>query len=310
MPRTVEITIPPSQTDHLLAQVKKIPQLISIQVEKNISVQPPGDVVTVSITNNSLPHLLGVLDRMGITRNEAASVTTSRPLSVISLPAAQLIRDDSSYTIWEEVDQELNKESGMTLGAMIVMAVAGAIATIGLMTNALHLVIGAMVIAPGFEPISRIALGMVNRTLSWKSGAIDTLKGYTSLIAGAALTALALQLLGYSPASTQGTYLPEGALLSYWTSITLTSVLASLAAATAGAFLILQERSVLTAGVMIALALIPAATVAGIGIANADMQLVTSGLLRFAIETLLVAIMSALVFGWKFKWIEKRRMSM
>jgi hypothetical protein len=308
MPRIVEVTLPSKQTSGLLAQLKDITEIVSVRLEKEISVQPPGDVVTISITNNSLPSLLGLLDKMGITGSSGASITTSRPLSVISSSSAQLVRTDSSYTIWEELDQELNKESNMSLPTMAVMAMAGIIATSGLMTNALHLVIGAMVIAPGFEPISRAALGMATRSPSWKSGLSDTAKGYVAIVAGAMLATVVLRFWGYSPANTQGTYLPEGALLSYWTSISLTSVLVSTIAATAGAILILQERSVLTAGVMIALALIPAAAIVGIGIATVNLSLVIAGLLRFSVDVFLVAVMSGAVFLLKFQFIEKRRM--
>lgn len=175
------------------------------------------------------------------------------------------------------------------------------------MSNALHLVLGAMVIAPGFEPISRVALGLVNRSPTWKSGLSDMLKGYAALIVGAILMTFILQALDYTPDATKSTYLPAGVLLSYWTSISATSLFASIAAATAGAFLILQERSVLTAGVMIALALVPSATICGLGIANADLALATTGLYRFAIETLIVSVMSIAVFAWKFRWMPERK---
>jgi hypothetical protein len=309
MPRVTEITVPPDQTATLLQRVKDIPQLVSIRVEKGISVQPPGDVVTVTVTDRSLPQLFHLLDELGITRDAGSSVTTSRPMGLISPSSAQAIRNDASHFTWEEMDQELNKESGMSPGSMATMAIAGLIAAAGLMTNALHLVIGAMVIAPGFEPISRVALGIVSRGASWRRGFADFLKGYLSLLAGAAVAAIILQQWGYGPASTQGTYLPQGALLSYWTSLSPTSLLVSAAAATAGALLVIGQRAVLTAGVMIALALIPAATMLGIGLATMDMNLITTGSTRLVIELLMVGVLSILVFAAKRGWIEKRRTS-
>lgn len=308
MPRIIEVTLPSSQTTAVLDRIKDLPELVSLRLEQGVSIQPPGDVITIAITNKAMPRLLAVLDDMGITQNLQASVATSRPLGLISTSAADSIRSDTSYSIWEEVDQELNKQSSMSFGTMFVMAMSGAIAATGVLTNALHVVIGAMVIAPGFEPITRFSLGLVNRSPSWRSGLIDTFKGYAALIAGVVLTALVLQAMGLGPSNTKDSYLTEGALLSYWTSTTATSLLVSTAAAAAGAFLILQERSVLTAGVMVALALVPAATVFGLGIATADMSLANAGLSRLGIETLLVTVASLIVFAWKFKVIEKRKM--
>lgn len=310
MPRVTEITVPADQTATLLDHLRDIPQLVSMRVEKGISIQPPGDVITVAVTDRSLPELMRLLEQLGITRQSGSSITTSRPMSLLSSSSAQFIRNDASRFISDEMDQELNKESNMTPSMIAGMAIAGAVAVAGLLTNALHLVISAMVIAPGFEPISRIALGLVNQSPAWRRGLGDFFMGYVALIVGAAIAALILQEQGYGPASTQGTYLPTGALLSYWTSITATSLLVSAIAALAGALLIVGQRSILTAGVMIALALIPAATIAGLGIATADMNLLETGLSRLGIEVLLVSAASALVFGMNRLWVEKRKMSM
>lgn len=310
MPRVTEITVPADQTAMLLDRLKEVPQLVSMRVEKGISLQPPGDVITVATTDKSLPELMRLLERLDIPRQSGSSVTTSRPMSLLSSSSAQLIRNDASRFISDEMDQELNKESNMTPAVIAGMAIAGAVAVAGLLTNALHLVISAMVIAPGFEPISRIALGVVNQSPAWRRGLGDFLMGYAALIVGAALATLILQEQGHGPASTQGTYLPKGALMSYWTSITATSLLVSAIAAIAGALMILGQRPVLTAGVMIALALIPAATIVGMGIATADAGLLKTGLSRLGIEALLVGTASALVFGLNRLWVERRPMSM
>lgn len=182
MPRIVEVTLPAQQTDSFISRTEKIEQIIGIRVEKGISVHPPGDVVTIAITNRSLPLLMQLLDELGINENPGASVTTSRPESIISKPSAIPITRDSGESSWEEMENLLNRESGMTRNSMVTMAIAGIIAAIGITTNALHLVIAAMVIAPGFEPISRIALGLVSGSRAWQRGLTDTLKGYLDAI--------------------------------------------------------------------------------------------------------------------------------
>ncbi|MBM3492617.1 MAG: hypothetical protein FJX68_19690 [Alphaproteobacteria bacterium] len=44
----------------------------------------------------------------------------------------------------------IGKNSNMTGNALLVMLAAGVLAAIGIATNALHIVIGAMLIAPGY----------------------------------------------------------------------------------------------------------------------------------------------------------------
>lgn len=310
MPRIVEVTIPPHQTSKFTERVAKLDQVISMRIEKGISVQPPGDVVTIGITDRSLPRLMQLLNEMGVNDSPDASIITSRPDSIISNPSATSITEDSSESTWEELESMLNKESIMTLNSIATMGLAGIIAAAGILTNTLHVVVGAMVIAPGFEPISRIALGLVSGSLAWQRGLSDTLKGYLALIIGAALATLIIMQLGYSPSNTKSSYLSDGMLLDYWSSISTVSVLVSLAAGIAGAILVITLRSVLTAGVMIALALIPAASLIGIGLASGSMSLAGKGLIRLTIDIGLVIAMSLIVFAWKRYRVEKRKMSL
>jgi uncharacterized membrane protein len=200
------------------------------------------------------------------------------------------------------------KESNMTVNALIVMAISGVLAAIGLSTNALHLVIAAMVIAPGFEPISRIALGAVSGSRAWQRGLSHTIQGYATLFIGAAATTLVLRALGKAPLEGEASYLSEGVLISYWTSITVSSLIVTAAASIAGAVLIVANRSVLTAGVMIALALVPAATITSMALVMGDLGLSGQGLLRWVIEVGFVAIFSLLVFAWKHARVQRRKM--
>lgn len=310
MPRTVEVTLSSHRSDELAERAAGLDQVVGIRVERGISVQPPGDVVTITITDRSLPRLMQLLQSMGVNDDPGASITTSRPLSVIARPSANPIAHDSSESTWEELESLLNKESVMTPISMVTMALAGVIATAGILTNALHVVVGAMIIAPGFEPIVRMSLGCASRSLAWRRGLADALKGYLALILGALAATLILQALGYGPAHTKGTYLPQGSLLSYWISLSGAVVLVSLAASLAGAILVITTRSVLTAGVMVALALIPAASLIGIGLASGRMDLAGRGLLRLLVEAGLVFAASLLVFAWRRHRVEKRRTSM
>lgn len=309
MPRTVQITVPADRTDHLLAEIPRLDGLIGLQVQRGISLHPPGDVVTVQVMTSSFHALQRLLDGQGIGLESGNSILTNYPQSVTSSAQAEAIARDESEASWEEMEQAMAKESNMTANGLTTMAVAGVLAAVGICTNALHLVIGAMVIAPGFEPITRTALGVVAGSRAWRRGLVDVAKGYGALLAAAAVTAMVLQAMGYPPLSGEATYLPSGVLVSYWTSITGTSLLASAAASFAGAVLIAASRSILTSGVMIALALIPTATLAGMGLALGRWDVLGWGLLRWGIDLGLVVVCSALVFAWKYHRIHRRKMS-
>lgn len=308
MSRTIEITVPANRTENLIAQIQQVDGIVSMRVQRGVSIQPPGDVLTVETTNRSLHPLMQTLYEGGIGQAPGTSVTTSEPTTIVTSAFAEAIVCDTSEATWEEMETVIAKESNMTLNSLLLMAISGVFAAVGLATSTLHYVIAAMVVAPGFEPIVRISLGLVTRSRSWRRGLVDSLESYAALIAGAAATAFLLRLLGQSPLHGQGTYLPAGILVSYWTSLTVSTLLVTIAASVAGALLIMVNRSVLTAGVMIALALIPSAALVGMALVAGDWNLLSKSLLRWTVDSGAVLILSAVVFAWKQVRLGQRKM--
>ena len=75
----------------------------------------------------------------------------------------------------------------------------------------------------------------------------------------------------------------------------------------AGAAIVTAGRFILTAGVMIALALIPAMAITGMAAGVGDVSLLMTGLGRWALEAVAVMIAGAAVFTVKQRLIHKRR---
>ncbi len=309
MPRTVEFVTRPEETDGLIAEIRNIPGLLSLSVQRGISIQPPGDVIHLAVTIQGLHELMRRVERPGEHRQLAASVTTSQPLSLVSSTLHQAVVQEPNEATWEEMGQTIARESNVTANTLILVAVAAVAATVGIATNALHLVLAAVTLVPGFLPITRISLGIVTHSSTWRRGVIATLEVYATMVAGAAIMTLLLRAMGQAPLGGEASYLPQGVLINYWTSITIPSLLVSGLAGLAGAVLLASNRPVLTLGVMIALALVPGATLAGMGLATGDLALAGRGALRWAIDAGLVIVASLLVFAWKRATVQRRRMA-
>jgi hypothetical protein len=306
MPRRVELTVEPHRTDDLVQQISGLIGTIGLQVQRGASRVPSGDVIIVDVANRTLPALLHLLasERVGLT--PGASFSTSEPGCIVASSCAAAIVSDSSDVGWEEMDAVMAKNSNMTANALLVMGIAGVLATIGIATNALHIVVGAMLIAPGFQPIVRTALGVVARTSTWRLGLAHLLQGYGTLALAAAVTALVLQGLGRPALGGEASYLPAGVLISYWTSISVPSLMVTTVAGVAGAILIATDRAVLTAGVMVALALVPGAAIAGLAIASGEPGIAASGAMRWLVEVGIVLVTSLLVLFWKRSRVHRR----
>lgn len=308
MPRIFDITAAPEKVNDIVPKIQKLDGFLGMKIQKNISVDPGGDVISVEITNDSANKLMLLLEAEGWLEDEKISITTSKPLSIISKKASGRVEKENNESTWEEVLGSMNDDANMTYNVMAIMFISGFIAVLGINTNALHLVIGAMVIAPGFVPITRMVMGLVSENGDWKHGLKDIVKGYISLILGAVVAAAIIKARGQELFPGTSSYLTRGVLVDYWTSITVTSLLVSAIAAIAGGIVIMTNRSVLTAGVMIALALVPASSIVGMGLVEGDMDITGKALSRLGIELALVAIFSGIVFFWKKRTTHKRKM--
>lgn len=299
MPRSVELTVPADRTSAVVAELNRI-GLLSLRVERGVSVQPPGDVVSFEVLDRRLGAVMRLADRHGVGVDDAVSLSTASPMSVVSAGTHGQVVGDTTTLSWEEMELSIGRESGMTYAKVSVMAVAGALAALGLASGTLHLVVAAMVIAPGFEPFSHFALGAVLRSAAWRRGLSSIVRGYGALVAGAAATALVTTLLGTGPFDTgTSSYLPSDSLVPYFSTVTWTSAFVAVVAGAGGAVLLVANRSVLTAGVMIALALVPSLSVASMALVDLDLTLAGRGVVRWLVDAVLVTAASAVVFSIK-----------
>jgi hypothetical protein len=308
MARSITITVPPERTHPLLGDIESTDGVIGIRLDPGVSRRPPGDVITVLVTNVSLHLLLRVIDRHGIPGDPATSITLSEPAGIISSTAAPAISGDTTEIPWEEMEYTLARESNMSTNALVTMAAAGIFAAVGVAMNALHIVMAAMLIAPGFEPIVRIALGFVSKSTVWKQGLKDMAAGYAALLTGAVFASLVLQLLGRSLPSAEASYLHAGDLARYWTTFSGPTVLVAAVAGFSGAILIANNRSILTAGVMIALSLVPTMAMCGMGVVAGDLGLALIALGRWLGDVLIVFLTSLAAFAWKHRTVQQRTM--
>jgi hypothetical protein len=296
--RAIELTVPRETTEALVTELRALDP-IGLRVHRGASVQPPGDLIALEVPNAVLGEVMRVADGHGLGRPDGVSMTTSVPLSVVSHAYSGLTRE-AGATTWEELELSIGEDSTMTPERSTVMAIAGLIAGLGIVSGTVHVVVGAMVIAPGFQPFSRFVLGVINRSGAWRGGLNDVVRGYAALVVGATLAALLSLVFGASALDAgHPAYLTADSLVAYWSTTSWTGIAVGAVAAVCGGILLSINRTVLTAGVMVALALVPSAALVPIGLVAGDPSLAASALGRFGVEVALVVAGSALVLSVK-----------
>ena len=155
-----------------------------------------------------------------------------------------------------ELNQTFLQASLPALNFYLLLALAAAIATFGLLTNSAATIIGAMIIAPLMNPISSLAYALVVLSPRLLERAIITL--LTGIVLVIAIAYLTTELLGLSTVGSEilGRTTPNSLDLGV-----------ALAAGAAAAFAN-TRRSIASAlpGVAISVALVPPLSVVGIGL--------------------------------------------
>ena len=304
MAQTTRISCPPEETEGILAKISAVPGVLSLAVLPGASRR---DVIVAEGTGAAHLAITGLLEET-VRRRPEVTVSISDLVTLISTRAGMEVHRESSEVGWEEMDSMVARESNMTRNTLFLMGFAGFIAASGLSSGAVHLVIAAAIIAPAFEPISRFSLGVVSRSPVWRYALYDMAVGYLALIAGSALATAAMAYLTTGPLSGPGWYDPTSALVGYWSTLQASFFASSIMAGLAGAILIASHRSVLTAGVLVALSLVPALALVPLALAAGEFGVAWRAVLRWLGDVGVVAFTALIVFGWKRWRVHKRSM--
>lgn len=299
MPRTIDVSAPPERVPVILKRVRQLDGVIGLLHQRGASLQPSGDLVTIHTTNDGARHVIELLDQLDVLAD--GSITTSEPRSVISPEHQPRINRESNESIWDEMAFLLREDTNLAPNFLSLMFLAGAVAGVGLWADTLHIVIGAMVIAPAFEPLVRLSFGgIIGAGRIALMGLASTVAGYLVLGLGGIVTFLLLRAIDPSGS----VELESRTWVRYWSTMTPPGVVASVLAAAAGAVVISGQRSVLTTGVMIALALVPSMSLVGMALAAGNTSLAGQALVRWGVDVVLVVGVGALVLVVKRMYLK------
>ncbi|MEJ2869275.1 DUF389 domain-containing protein [Actinomycetospora sp. OC33-EN08] len=293
MHHTVELSVPSAATDEALDALSYLDGVLSVYVHRGVGVKPEGDVITVHALNRAVDDVLSTAARAE--RHGPITVVTGGIESMVATGAQSAIDDDADESPWEEFERRLRHHGRLSSNYLLLMTIGGAIAVAGLLSppvpQALALAASA-VLAPAFEPVGELAVALVRRSAyAIRRALVSVVVGYVLLAVGGGLAFLVLRALGLaSPktlASSEGMHLVIDPTAADW--------LVAAGGAVAGLLIITSFRQAVLAGALIALALVPAGGVLGMGVAALDWGLALQGLQRLAQDMALVLVLGGLV---------------
>lgn len=250
--------------------------------------QGPRDVVVFSLPNDNVGGVLDDLESVDGLR------ATFAPSGVIAIAPPAKEAPDEAVRVRHRSPIEIYLSSLQSIGSwrgmLAYAALAGAVTWIGLVTNTVYLLVGAMLIAPFAGPAVTAAIGTARGDLSVVG---RSLARYGAGIGVTVLTSLALTLFSGIDVMPQ-LAVDVGEVSAY-------AILLALAAGVAGGVhLSSSERDSLVSGagvgLLVAASLAPPAGVVGVAIALGDVGRLQGVLFLLALQLVGINFAGALTF--------------
>jgi uncharacterized hydrophobic protein (TIGR00341 family) len=255
----------------------------------------PFDLVIITVPDDSVNKF--------ITKLKNADIDKIGTISILPIHAS--ISEDTAQdkipTIApkEEIIESAWKACYLTRGYIFMIIISSFVATLGLLTNSVAIIIGAMVIAPLLGPSIAASVGTVMGDAAlFRKGIVSTTLGLLIVIFAAAATAIFVNSLQLLPPVVDINIDNLPSQMAERTTLNVLIVGLALASGAAGAYSFAEKKGEILVGVMIAVALVPPAAIVGIGIALLDGDFIIHSGLLLAVNVFCINIAGTLVF-WK-----------
>jgi uncharacterized hydrophobic protein (TIGR00271 family) len=266
----LRIVVPNYQAEHTLHLLEGIPSVFNLVYLERAARKPEGDVILCDVAREDASVVIGDLRELDIDREGSIAIEEiDSEISAAALRAEKAARGaPSDAVVWEEVESRTSENVELSASFLAFMAVAMMIAAVGILTDQLVLIIGAMVVGPEFGPIAGLCVAAVQlRADLLKRSLLALAVGFPLGITASFLLALAIDAAGLVP-----TGFAEGdhPFTQFISDPDFFSFLVAYLAGTAGVLSLTSAKSGALIGVLISVTTIPAAANIGVAAAFGD----------------------------------------
>ncbi len=228
------------------------------------------------------------LDRDGVICVERVDAT----LTGQAVPAGDhgALRHETA-PVWEMVDAVIREGEAYAPSFYVLLAVAGLIGAVGILTNSQILIVGAMVVGPEYNAIIGVALGISKRDRAeMRDGLLALCWGFLAAIAVTLLFGLSVRASGKTPAPFLAGVRPVADLIN---TPNVFSVVVAVLAGIVGVVSLTEARANALIGVFISVTTIPAAASVGVSIAYSSWGEAGGSVLQLLLNVILLVVVGA-----------------
>lgn len=266
----LRIVVPDEKSERTLELLEKTPSVYNIVFLAGCARRPAGDLVLCDVAREDASVVISDLRELGIGRDGSIAVEDiDSQISEVSIRAEKAAAGlPSDAVVWEEVQSRTSENVELSGSFLAFMVVATLIAAVGILTDQLILIIGAMVVGPEFGPLAGLSVALVHERRDLARRSLNALAvGFPVAIAASLLATLALDGLDLVPDDFSSQEHPFTQFIS--SPDEFTAIVAALAGV-AGLLSLTSAKSGALVGVLISVTTIPAAANVGVAAALGD----------------------------------------
>lgn len=250
------------------------------------SLRPRGDLIQCVVGSDLVSVVVSALRELGI--SERGSITIDRLDASIGR-IDQCSDPDPGAVVWEEVEAKTAAMAELSTAFLIYFMAATVIAAIGILTDSVVLIIGAMVVGPELGPLTGLSVGLIQRKRELVRQSLISLGvGFPLAFVAAFLATWAFRATGVAPDVLDASHHPATLFISRPDAYTV--VIAALCGVVGMLSLTTASAGTLI-GVLISVTTIPAAGNVGVAAAYGNYDEMWGALIQLGVN--LVAIQVA-----------------
>jgi uncharacterized hydrophobic protein (TIGR00271 family) len=290
----IRAVCPTDVTPRLLESLGANDGVVNLVVLEGVARNPAGDSLQFDVITAEANRVLDELRRLELDRR--GSIVIENIDTSISELAAQAERREPTKAnfspIWEEAEARIRERGTYRPSWYALLAIAGIIGAVGILTNSQILIVGAMVVGPEYGAMIGVALGIDQRDgMPIRRGLNALLFGFALAIAVTLVFSLLIRAFDLQPRAYQLGIRPVADLID---SPNAFSVIVAVLAGIVGVVSLTEARASTLIGVFVSVTTIPAAADMGLSMAFGDWSEARGAFLQLVVNVVILIVVGAI----------------
>jgi uncharacterized hydrophobic protein (TIGR00271 family) len=302
----VRLVSPPDQTEGLVGLLAADAGVSNLVVLPGRARRPDGDAVQFDVESRSANSVFRHLEAFQADHSGAVGIKqVDATIGAETAPASKhfFVQRDIA-PVWEIVEAKIRSDAVYAPSFYTLLAIAGLIGAVGILTNSQILIVGAMVVGPEYNAIMGVALGLDKRNMRpVLRGTVALLAGFSAAIVITLLFGMLICWSGHTPKLYLIGVRPVSSLID---NPNLFSLVVAVLAGIVGVVSLTEARAGALIGVFISVTTIPAAADIALSLAYSSWGEARGSAFQLLLNVIVLIAVGALMLRlqriiWRFR---------